>query len=78
MKELEAQKPELVDMYIKQVRSILEFAAPAWNGGITVAERSDIERVAKNALHIILGDEYLYYENALQISDLNSSENRRK
>ena len=67
LKEMGAQKPELVDMYIKQVRSILEFAAPAWNGGITLAEKTDIERVQKSALHIILGDDYLYYENATSL-----------
>ena len=77
MKEQGAQKPELVDMYIKQIRSILEFAAPSWNGGITLAEKSDIERVQKSALHIILGDDYLYYQNALKISALNSLDVRR-
>ena len=43
---------ELVDMYTKHCRSILEYAVPVWNGAITGYECKDIERVQKMALHI--------------------------
>ena len=68
---------ELVDMYSKQVRSGLELAVPAWHGAITQADRNDIERVQKCALHIILGDSYEGYRNALELSNLESLESRR-
>ena len=77
LKGLGAQSQDLVDIYIKQCRSILEFAVPAWQGAITVAERLDIERVQKGALHIILGDQYENYQNALHITNLEDLESRR-
>ena len=61
LRNLGANKCELVDIYNKQCRSILEFGAPAWHSGITKQERIDIERVQKVALHIILGQKYENY-----------------
>ena len=55
LKGLGAMKQELVDMYIKHCRSILEYAVPVWQPSITVVERLYLERVQKMALHIILG-----------------------
>ena len=70
LKGLGAQTEELVDIFIKQCRSILELAVPAWHGAITLVERQDIERVQKMALHIILGDQYESYRNALNMTNL--------
>ena len=44
LKGMGAKTRELVDMYVKQVRSVLELAVPAWHGAITLVERNDIER----------------------------------
>ena len=77
LKGLGAQCGELVDMFIKQCRSILELAVPAWHGAITTVEKLDIERIQKVALHIILGDQYLNYSNALKITNLETLESRR-
>ena len=65
LRSLGANNDQLIDVYLKQVRSILEQAVPAWNGAISQAEVTDIERVQKCALHIILGDNYLTYNEAL-------------
>ena len=64
-------------IYIKQCRSILEFAVPAWHGAIKGAERLDIERVQKGALHIILGEQYDGYQSALDATNLETLELRR-
>ena len=72
LKKSGAKTVDLVDIYCKQVRSLLELAVPAWNGGITVEERMDIERVQKSACHIILGDSYASYRSALIDLDLES------
>ena len=37
----------LVDVYQKEVRSILEFGVPAWHSGLTKLQSSQIERVQK-------------------------------
>ena len=78
LKELGANQQELIDIYIKQVRSLLELAVPAWQGAITQTERDEIERVQKAAFHIALGDSYTSYKNALKYLELDSLEHRRR
>ena len=78
LKSLGADTDQLVDMFIKHCRSILELAVPAWHRAITVAEKQDIERIQKVALHIILGEEYETYKNALNVTGLKSLDARRE
>ena len=47
LKNLGADKLRLVDVYIKQVRSVLEIAVPAWHPGLTCGDKVDIERVQR-------------------------------
>ena len=77
LKQLGANRDELLDVYIKQVWSVLELAVPVWHSSITMVERCDIERIQRAALHIILGDEYLSYKDALELCQLDSLEARR-
>ena len=46
----------IIDVYLKEVRSVLELAVPAWHSGLTLKQSSDIERVQRVALYIILSD----------------------
>ena len=77
LKNAGANQEDLTDVYIKQVRSVLEFGVPVWNGSITKEEVNDIERVQKTFLHILLGQNYLNYECALEVSGLDSLVFRR-
>ena len=77
LREIGASPEDMKDVYVKLVRSVLELAVPAWHAAITVAERKDIERVQKTAAHIMLGDAYNDYENALDFLGLESLEERR-
>ena len=77
LKNLGASEDDLVDIYTKQIRSVLELAAPVWHGRLSQADRQDIERVQKSALHIVLDSDYLSYKNALDIVKLETLENRR-
>jgi hypothetical protein len=61
----------------KQVRSLLELAVPAWNGALKQNDNQAIERVQKTALHIMLGESYVSYRNALGVVGLQSLEERR-
>ena len=56
-----AIKIKIVDVFFKQIRSILEFGVPVWNCGLTKEESIEIERVQKTFLHIVLGNKYLNY-----------------
>ena len=77
LKGLGADSFKLLDVYIKQVRSVMELAVPAWHPGITVGESVDIERVQRAALHIILGSGYSTYSSALSYFNLETLETRR-
>ena len=65
LKHLGANNSQLVDVYSKLIRCILELAVPAWQGSITQSEKQDIERIQKSACHIILGQSYNSYHSAL-------------
>ena len=77
LRRLGALKSELVDVYIKQCRSILELAVPVWAAGLTSDDVISLERVQKTAFAIILGREYSGYEKALEQLGLGTLEARR-
>ena len=72
-----ATKEDLIDVYIKQVRSVLEYGVPVWNPNLTQGDAKNIERVQKCFLHMLLGTQYDNYEHALQITQLESLATRR-
>ena len=55
LKRLDVERSFIVDVYKKEVRSLLEIAVPAWHGALTARQSNDIERVQKVAMAIILG-----------------------
>ena len=77
LKKCGANQSELVDIYCKHVRSILEYAAVVWHAGLTQINTVDIERVQKAALSIILGKNYLSYNHALEVLKLKTFSERR-
>ena len=68
---------DLVLIYTLYVRSILEFNCCVWTFNITKAEKNDIERVQKTACRIILKEDYISYENALETLNLVNLQERR-
>ena len=48
---------ELFDVYIKEVRSILELAVPVWHSGLTIKQSNQIESIQKIAFKMILQNE---------------------
>ena len=78
LKPLGASQEELVEVYITQIRCLLEFSVAVWNSGLTKVQVSQIERVQKCALAVILDKEYNHYNRALQIVGLKTLCERRK
>ena len=78
LKPLGASQEELIDVYIKQIRCILEFAVAAWNSGLNKGQIGQIERVQKCALAVILDKEYISYNQALLTTNLKTLQERRK
>ena len=68
---------DLVDVYSKQVRCVLELAVAVWSPGLTVGQAAQIERVQKSACAVILGEQ-VDYKNALSKLNLKSLSERRK
>ena len=77
MKKLGASIPDLIDVYIKQCRSVLELGVPAWSPGLTVGDSKKIERVQKSAFAIILGKDYSSYRRALELLQMQTLVDRR-
>ena len=60
-----ATNEELIDVYCKQVRSVLELAVAVWSPGLTASQINQIERVQKTVCCIILGVKYFDYTDVL-------------
>ena len=77
LKRLGASTADLKEVYIKQIRSVLEFAVPVWSPGLTKQCSNEIERVQKVFMHIALGSAYNSYSTALDTLQLERLSTRR-
>ena len=68
---------DLVNIYILYVRSIVEQSCQVWHSSLTLENLHDLERIQKNALKIILQEEYQTYSNALSLTGLKPLFQRR-
>ena len=82
MKKVDVKPLDILEVYMKEIRSILELAVPAWHSGLTVKQAADIERVQRVAVAIILSDYKtgkceMSYSMALVTLDLEPLDMRR-
>ena len=77
-KEYTNCKSDLKIIYISYIRSILEQSSVIWHSSLTSDNQNDIERIQKNALRIILGDQYKSYKSALNSLQIESLIERRE
>ena len=77
--EFDIPEDDLLNIYVLYVRSILEQSCQGqvWHSSLTLSNSSDLERVQKNALKIILQDNYISYHHALETTNLTTLEERR-
>ena len=66
-----------VTIYVLYIRSILEQSCHVWHSSLTLEITTDLERVQKNSLKIILQQEYSTYEKALEHLNIDSLFDRR-
>ena len=69
---------DLVYLYKTFIRSILEFSAVVWHSSLSQANTSDIERIQKSAVKIILKHKYKDYDSALKELNLETLQKRRE
>ena len=77
LKNLGLNTESLLQIFRTQVRSLLEYGAVTWHSMLTDENSKSIERVQKSALSIILGPDYICYENALERTKLERLDQRR-
>ena len=75
--EFDVPVEDLVTIYVLYIRSILEQSCHVWHSSLTLEITTDLERVQKNSLKIILQQEYSTYEKALEHLNIDSLYNRR-
>ena len=73
-----ASVEDLKTIYILFVRSHLEQSATVWHSSLTIENSTDLERVQKSAVKIILGNLYNGYENSLLKLKMEKLVDRRK
>ena len=57
---------DLITVYVGYIRPLAEYAAPVWHPGLNDKQSISLERIQKRAFKIILGQNYLSYDNALK------------
>ena len=77
MKLLKLDNDLILDYYLKEIRPLAEQGVIVWNSGLTKAQVSDIEKIQKVALLIILGEDYSKYPVACQSFDISTLTTRR-
>jgi hypothetical protein len=79
-KNREEKQEQLLTLYQLKIRSIAEFAAPAFHGALTAKQSNELEMVQQKAFAIILGDRYKSsnrYSNALALLGQDTLSSRR-
>ena len=75
---LESIHNDILLFYTMKIRSVLEYAAPVLTPMLTAKHISDIERIQKIVLKVILGPLYITYEEASLSLSIVSLESRRR
>ena len=77
MKGLKLEPSLIFDYYAKDIRPLAEQGVIVWNSGLTKAKVSDLEKIQKVALLIIIGDKNSSYDVASKIFDISTLSSRR-
>ena len=71
------EREDFLDVYCRQVRSLLELAMSLWYSTLTGEDRAEVERVQKSACSIILGGSNKSYRSALKELQIDTLYKRR-
>ena len=78
LSSFQAPETDMKQVYIAYIRSLLEQSSNVWQSSLSVENKTDLERVQKIALTIILKDKYKNYQNALPFLELDTLKDRRQ
>ena len=71
-------KAQLIQIYMLYIRSVTEQSSVVWSSSITEEESNALEGTQKVALRFIYRNEYISYDNALNLSKLLPLSKRRE
>jgi hypothetical protein len=69
---------DLIEIYSLFIRSIAEYCTTVFHSSLTQKLSNKLESIQKTCLRVILGEMYVSYEAALEMSGLESLEKRRE
>ena len=69
---------DLIDIYVLFIRSITEYCSIAFHSSLTIEDSNKLEQIQKICLKVILGDMYVSYSVALEMSGLKLLSTRRQ
>ena len=69
---------DLLEIYILYKRSLTEYCATAFHSSLTQEQSTEIERIQKTCLRLILGDNFVSYAATLEMAGLDSLCERRE
>ena len=69
---------DLIEVYILYIRSLTEYCSVVFHSRLTVEDSDSLERIQKVCLRIILGDNYVDYSAALEMTGLTTLHQRRE
>ena len=69
---------DLLDIYTLFIRSLTEYCSVVFHSSLTLSQITDIERIQKTSLKIILGDNFVSYPAALEMTGLDTLYTRRE
>ena len=72
LKYVGVKTEDLIEIYILFIRSSTEYCAVAFHSSLTVEQATYIERIQRTSLKVILGESYIDYPAALEMSGLDS------
>ena len=69
---------DLIEIYILFIRSIVEYCCVLYHSSLTVKQSNKLEIIQKTCLRVILGDMYVNYSAALEMTGLKPLFDRRE
>ena len=69
---------DLLEIYVLFIRSITEYCAVAFHSSLTLEQTSNLERIQKTCLKVILNDNYISYGSALEMTGLETLQDCRE
>ena len=77
LKYVGTSQKDLVDIYVLFIRSVAEYCSVSFHSSLTQEQSRKLEGIQRTCVKVILGEDYVSYETALQRLGLESLEERR-